>query len=238
MTPEQLKAQQAASVLSPAYEGANYTGHGDHAVQFEGAASSFADEGKTGLTFSMKITNTGANAVDALLALNPGYFTLPAQIKDATGTAVAAVVTDGLITGTVVAGTNVQGIGSPKPIVDFLGFLRYNPTRFTGLKMLVDNSAQLDNVIYVKQNSPFRNLEDKQITPSIYKDSTQPDDKRVEIPLEDYQMDNNTTVITTISAGRTVTFTWFVGAILNPAYELASKAKAARANYTRYIGQR
>lgn len=238
MTPEQLAAQEAARALTPGFSG--YEGdvfsRNDLGIEFMGGASSFADEGKTGLIYTMTITNNGANAVDRSLALNPGYFTSASDIKDSNGTAVDAIVAEGTIIGAGV--TACTGAGKPKSITEFLAFLKYNPTRFTGLKIKVDDSSQFDNIIYIKQNSPFRNLQDKQITPNTYKDSTQTDDKRVEIPLEDFQMDNNTTVTTVISAGRTVTFSWFVGAIKNQAYELANKAAIARSGMDRTYGKR
>lgn len=233
MTPE----QRALAALSPAYEGDLYNGANDLGIQFEGSASSFADEGKTGLTYNMTITNTDASAVDRSISLCPGYFSAAADIKDANGVAVDAIVAEGTIIGTANDGNRLIGKGSPKSITDFLGFLKYNPTRFTGLKMQVSNSDQFDKEIYIKQNSPFRNLQDRQITPNTYKDSNQQDDKRVEIPLEDYQMDNNTTVVTTIAAGRSVTYNWFVGAIKNSSYELQTKAIAARQSIGRKYGQ-
>lgn len=235
MDPNQIAAEAALN-LSPGYEGNVYNGYGDAGIEFLGNASSFADEGKSGLIYTMVITNQGTCAVDRKLALCPGYFTSATDIKDASGTAVDAIVAEGTIIGAT--STACTGAGTPKSITEFLAFIKYNPTRFTGLKMLVDNSAQFDNTIYVKQNSPFRNLQDMDITPNAYKDSTQTDDKRVEIPLEQYQMDNNTTVITTISASRKVTFNWFVGAIKNQAYELAVKAAVARGNIGRsYTGR-
>lgn len=227
MTPEQIAALNS---LTPGYEGDLYTGKNDPGISFEGSASSFADEGKTGLIYTMTLTNTETSAVNRSIALCPGYFDAAASIKDSNGTAVAAVITEGTIIGTEGGANRLIGAGKPKSIVDFLGFIKYNPTRFTGLKIQVDNSGQFDEQIYVKQNSPFRNLLDFQIYPNSYKDSTQQDDKRVEIPLDEYQMDNNTTVTTVIQAGRTVTYTWFVGAIKNNAYELAVKAKVARTN--------
>jgi hypothetical protein len=235
-----MDPMQAAALaqqnLSPGYEGSIYTGQGDAGIEFLGNASSFADEGKSGLIYTMVITNQGASASDRSLAICPGYFSTASDIKDSNGTAVAAIVAEGTIVGA--GATACTGAGTPKSITEFLAFIKYNPVRFTGLKMLVDDSAQFDNILYVKQNSPFRNLVDRQILPNAYKDSTQTDDKRVEIPLEDYQMDNNTTVITTISASRKVTFNWFVGAIKNAAYELAVKAAVARSNFGRFYGGR
>lgn len=217
-------------VLSPAFEGDFYTGKNDPGICFEGAASSFADEGKTGLIYTMTLSNQETSAVNRSVALCPGYFDAAANVKDSNGVAVAAIITEGTIIGTQGTADRLTGSGKPKSIVDFLGFIKYNPTRFTGVKIQVDNSIQFDEQIYIKQNSPFRNLQDFQIYPNSYKDSTQNDDKRVEIPLDSYQMDNNTTVTTVIQAGRSVTYTWFVGAIKNQAFELANKAEAARAN--------
>jgi hypothetical protein len=229
MTPEEFAA---ASNLSSAYEGnAGYTGSGDVSVQFNGGASSFVDENKTGLHYSMTIKNIGANSVDRLIALLPAYLSLAADIKDASGSAVAAVIKEGAeVVGTIVGGDALSANGSPKSINEFLGFLKNNPTRFTGLKMKVDDSAQFEENIYIKQMSPFRNLTDDVIVPANYKDSNQTDDKRVEIPLENFQMDSNTIVIMKVLAGRTITMTWFAGAIKNQSYELAVKAAVARQN--------
>lgn len=229
MTPEEIAAMNG---LSAAYEGnAVYTGQGDPGLQFNGGASNFADENKTGLNYSMTIANVGANAVDRLIALFPGYLDAAADIKDASGTAVAAIIKESTeVVGTIAGGNNVSAAGLPKSINEFLGFLKHNPTRFTGLKMKVDDAEQFEESIYIKQMSPFRNLTDDFIYPSNFKDSSQNDDKRVEIPLENFQMDNNTIVILKIKAGRTVTLTWFAGAIKNQAYELAVKAQTARQN--------
>lgn len=225
MTPEEIAALQN---LSPAYEG-SYTGAGDPGLQFNGGASSFADENKTGLHYSMTLANAGANAVDRLIAIVPGYLSNAADIKDAAGNVVDAIIKEGLVIGVVADGDALFANGLPKSLNEFLGFIKYNPTRFTGLKMKVDDAEQFDESIYIKQMSPFRNLTDDQIYPANYKDSSQTDDKRVEIPLENFQMDNNTIVIMKVKAGRTVTLTWFAGAIKNNAYELAVKAQTARA---------
>jgi hypothetical protein len=227
MNPQEIAAMHN---LSAAYEGNGvYTGQGDPGLQFNGGASSFADENKTGLNYSVTISNTGANAVDRLIALLPGYLSNAADIKDASGTAVAAIIKEGAeVVGTVDGGDNLAASGQPKSVNEFLGFLKFNPTRFTGLKMKVDDSAQFDEAIYIKQMSPFRNLTDDFIYPSNYKGSGDSDDKRAEIPLENFQMDNNTVVILKVKAGRTVNLTWFAGAIKNQAYELAVKAATAR----------
>lgn len=223
-----MNAQELAAVqnLSAAYSGGQMPWL--PGVDFSGAAG-FADEANAGINYSIVLTNTGAAAVDRLIAICPGYLTLAADVKDANGNAVAAILSEGdEVVGTILATNNLTCHGQPKSFNEFLGFLKYNPTRFTGLKMKVDDANQFDEEIYVKQMSPFRNLTDMHIYPANFKNSTQLDDKRVEIPLENFQMDSNTIVITKIQAGRTVTFTFFAGAIKNQAYELAVNAQLAK----------
>lgn len=219
-------AQNGLSSNFAGYEGQSqpYTGLGDLSLDFAG--SSFVDEGKSARTFSMTIGNTGSAAVDRVLALHPGFLTALADMTDSAGNAAAAIVTDGTIIAT--ADAEVVCSGKPKKIAHFKEFVNRNPTRLTGIKMLVNNSDQFEEDITIKKLSPFKNLEDLVISPSIYKDSSQNDDKRVEIPLEDFQIDDQTLIVFTLKAARTVTFTFFSGAIKNQAGELHAKASLAR----------
>ena len=75
--------------------------------------------------------------------------------------------------------------------------------------MNVDDSAQFSEDILIRKESPLRDLGFSTITPANYKNSPHLNDKIVEIPLPDMQFDNQTTVITKIQAGRTVTITFF-----------------------------
>ena len=212
-------------------QGPRYIGQYDMGLSFVGNASSFVDENKNGIQYSLTVNNLGASAEDRVLALHPGYLTVASEITNAAGTAAAAIVTDG----TIISTTDkvVTCVGKPKPIKQLQAFVNRNPTRFTGLKMLVNNSDQFEEEIYIKKLSPFKNMEDVTINPSSFKNSTQTDDKRVEIPLEDFQLDDQTVVVFTLKAGRSVTFTFFAGAIANQAGELNSKAILARTNMQR-----
>lgn len=219
-------AQGALSANFIGYEGGEYVGAGDLALDFTGSGSSFLDEGAGAQQFTVTITNKGTAAENQILALFPGYFGTASDIKDGAGMAAAAIVTDGTVIST--ADKEVVCTGSPKAIAEFQAFCKRNPTRFTGMKMLVDNAEQFEKPIYIKKLSPFKNLEDYSIVPSTYKESSQMDDKRCEIPLTDFQLDDQTTVVFTLLAGRSVTFTFFAGAIQNPAAELNKKAVLAR----------
>lgn len=236
MKKEEIIAR-AKSGLTSSFEGTNYvgapvyTGKGDPGLSFTG--SSFADEANNDRQFSITIVNMGATAEDRVLALHPGYLTALADLIDAGGNAAAAIVTDGTIIAT--ADKVVTAVGSPKKIAHMKSFVNQNPTRFTGLKMLVNDSDQFEIPICIRKLSPFSDLGYTTINPSVYKNSNQQNDKRVEIPLNDFQLDDQTAVITTVKAGRTVTFTFFGGAIANKAGELDTKAKMARQNLTRGI---
>ena len=170
----------------------------------------------------------GSAAVDRVLALHPGYLTAIGDLINSAGAAVAAIVTDG----TVIATLNAEIIcsGKPRKISHLQAFANRNPMRFTGLKMLVNNSDQFEEELCIRKLSPLGDLGYEIISPSTHKNSNQTDDKRVEIPLNNFQLDDQTAIIFTLKAGRTVTFTFFAGAIRNGAAELAKKADAARKN--------
>lgn len=202
-----------------------YIGLNDPSLQFTGGSSSFMDENKSGKTYAITITNTGAAAVDRILALHPGFLTDVADIKDPNGTSVAAIVSDGTVINT--ADATVVCSGKPGKIAHFKEFVNRNPTRFTGMKMLVNDSDQFEETLYMSRITPFGGLGYDQIVPGAYKNATQTDDKRVEIPLQNFQLDNQTTIVFTLKAGRSVTFTFFLGAIKNSAAELAAKASIA-----------
>ena len=228
-------AEKGLSASFMGYEGDKrpgaYVGQYDLGLSFVGGASSFVDESKNATQYAITIANMGATAVDRVLALHPGYLATAAEITNAAGVAAAAIIMDGSVIAT--ADQEIVCTGKPKPIKQFQAFVNRNPTRFTGLKMLVNNSDQFEEELYVKKLSPFKNMEDQTINPSAFKNSNQTDDKRVEIPLEDFQLDDQTVVVFTLKAGRQVTFTFFAGAIANPAGELNAKAILARTNMQR-----
>lgn len=236
---KQLEEEAAANLSS--YEGqdlllnSDYSGYGDPFVQFDGPGKSFMNEKNEGNNFPMKFTNTDANAVDRTIAICPGYFTTASNIKDSQGNAVDAIATDGTIVGSLGALNRLVGSATKKTIQEFLDFIKYNPTRIVGLKMTVDDEIQFSENIYFKQNSPLRNLEDRTIVPDDWKTSQDNDAKRAEIPLagQNVQFDNQTTIVTKILAARTVTYNWFLGAILNTAAALSNKAIVAKNNIAR-----
>ena len=222
------RAEQGLTSNFTGYEGQEYTGAGDPALSFIGSSSSFVDETKDARQYAYTITNTGSAAVDRILALHPGYLTAVADLTNSAGVAVDAIVSDGTIIATLNA--TVVCAGKPRKIAQLQAFVNRNATRFTGLKMLVNNSDQFEEELCIRKLSPLGDLGYEIISPSTHKNSNQTDDKRVEIPLNNFQLDDQTAVIFTLRAGRSVTFTFFAGAIRNVAGELNAKAQIARAN--------
>jgi hypothetical protein len=73
--------------------------------------------------------------------------------------------------------------------------------------------------------SPYRGLATDRINPSMYKTSNQTDDKLADIPLNAFQMDDQTLIYTTIDAGERVVFNWTAVTQNNAAVELAEFAE-------------
>ena len=139
---------------------------------------------------------------------------------------------DAVITEGVVLEKNDQQVtcyGDPKPVDELLAYARHNPLKFKGLTMRVDDPSQFGQALNVQKLSPFKNLGDDRISPSQFKDPKQTNDKLVQIPLGDVQMDSNTVITYTVNPGREVEFTWFLEYMNNPSEELR-KAAARRAN--------
>jgi len=180
-------------------------------------------------SFTMTIVNNGSAAVDQSIALLPAYFTDKTQVKNSAGVAVAAIVAEGQIIST--ANAVVTATGKPKSINEFLAFVKLNPVRITGMKIKVDDSSQFVNDILFRKESPLKDLGYITKSPANYQNSMQNNDKIVEIPLTDAQFDNQTSVVTTIGAGRTMTITFFIGAIRNEAAMLDAAVKSASGQY-------
>ncbi len=156
-----------------------------------------------------------------LLALTPGYLAAD-KVKNQQGQVVDAVIKEGVVF--EVDGKQVTCYGDPKPVDEFLAYAQSNPLRFKGLTMRVDEASQFGQAINVQKLSPFKNLGDERVSPAKYKDPKQTNDKLVQIPLGDLQMDSNTVITYTINPGREVEFTWFLECLHNPSEELRKAA--------------
>ncbi|MDR2362735.1 MAG: hypothetical protein LBD91_08430 [Prevotellaceae bacterium] len=179
-------------------------------------------------TLQYVITNVSSAAIK--VALHPGYFDTVKQINTARGLNLDAIITEGDIYNTASTPAKVAtGKGDPYPIFEFIKFSQFNPQLFTHLKIRVNNSSQLANNIEVLKLSPYRGLATDRINPSMYKTSSQTDDKLADIPLTAFQMDDQTLIYTTIEAGERVVFNWTAVTQVNAAQELAQWGQALAA---------
>jgi hypothetical protein len=200
-------------VLSSRYEGNAPMGHMAAYTGLHGGITLGSDND----TFGYTIKNSLERPV--LLALYAGYQdTLPDLVKNLQGNSVDAILCEGVVF--TESELNVTCYGDPKPVTELLAFAKLNPIAFKMLKLRVDDASQFEQNIVVQRISPFGNPSSNRISPNIYKDPKQTNDRLVDIQLEGLQMDSQTVLTYTVNAGREVSFTWFVQAINNASDEL------------------
>ncbi|MDR1172981.1 MAG: hypothetical protein LBL24_11065 [Bacteroidales bacterium] len=247
-----LRTLKAANAVGQNYDGSMpdsyegvmpryYIGFGDQSIDFDGDESTtFADEERLaeGHQFVFTIDNTGSAAVSRRLALCPAYFsdTILDQMTDNKGNAIDAIIKEGIVIGKAADNNALTVESENKTIDELLRFVLFNPTRFIGAKLQCNSNNQFGQSLNIRHCSPFRNLQDKTITPDTYKNSSQFDQTRVEIPLDNFQFDDQTLISWNILPQSRVTVTLYGGAILNKAKELNKKASSARANLVRTFG--
>lgn len=247
-----LRTLKAANAVGQNYEGNMpqqyegvmpnfYTGFGDQSVDFDGDESTtFADEERLaeGHQFVFTVDNSGSASVARRIALCPAYFTpdMLDFMTDNKGNPIDAIIKEGVVIGDPATNDALTVESENKTIDELLRFILFNPTRFIGAKLQCNSNNQYGQSWNIRQCSPFRNLQDKTITPDTYKNSNQFDQTRVEIPLDNFQFDDQTLVSWNILPQSRVTITLYGGAILNAAKELNKKASSARANLVRTFG--
>ena len=204
------------------FEGDYYDGRNDDFVEFGGAIKSFLEKQKgNNRIFTMKIENQSVGLIVRNIILMPAY----TPEGRAAG---SIVVTDGTIV--IGAGEQIVSSGTPKLIQNFLDFIKFNPTIILGFKVRAKVSAtQLEEVVTVRELSPFKTLESYEISLSAYQDEDTFQDKVVSVP-EEIIASNQTEVSIPLNANETITISWFAGAILNTA--VACQRKWGKAKYT------
>ena len=216
-----------SEVLSSNAEGSGYVGIGDTMLDF-GVAKSFADEDSSGREFQIKLISTGTS--DVTVALSPAFFTAAADIKDASGAAVDAILVEGVVIN--VSTTHiVNASGYPRTITSLLGYSDLNPMRIKQIKFKVDDADQLDEAIVYRSEHPFGQSADDRRVPASYSSSKDNNEKVITIDdIEDWVFGGSQVWVYKIRAGRTVTITLRAGAILDAAKALNNKANLAITN--------
>lgn len=239
MNIEQLEQEAAARLSSfegeyEGYEG--YDGYNDPFVDFAGIEDTFASEISSGRLFTMTIVN--ANASTRYAYLCPGYGYDPNNIN--LGVDFASTSRKPLPVGVVNDGafldangdSGLTGSGSPKTIQQFLRFIQYNPLRVLGFKIQSTVTTQIQQVMTVQAQSPFRTLESQNITLGSYQDENTYQNNIVTVP-EVLDFNDQNQILLPIVGSSTLTITLFGGAILNTASALNKKAAKAGKNIQR-----
>lgn len=181
----------------------------------------------TGESISITITNAGTSAEDRLICIFPGWHTAASALRDREGNTPAAILADGtFITTTDKA---VAASSSDSNINDVVQGIKYNPCRLKGVKFVADNADQLNYKFEIQELSFKGRTRNEIFVPSAYKDSSQNDDKRSELALNDaaapYILGVETAVYVKVKAGRTLTMTLFIDNIKSDSAQLSYVVK-------------
>lgn len=202
-----------------------YLGFNDDFLEFEGGATSFANEVLTGRRFTVQLDNTQGGTSEAIAASTDKKVILIPSFDPKGG----HVLQDGNNTvGAAHGGANqvVAVSGIPNTLVSLQKWIALNPVRCLGLKLETTNTLQMGKFLTVASRSPFRNLPDENIYIQDYKTENQYNEKVATI-MRPFQMDNQTDVILELSKNSIVTVTFYFGAALNTAKALRSKSNVA-----------
>ena len=250
--------KKALESLSSGYEGdgrrSDYIGQGDHFMDFNGGKN-FIDVLRQKRQFKFKIVHTASSGSPAtkVVALHTGYYNTAypniTQAGDKTitigspgikytditnintaGHAVDAVNTDGNILTYDTNGTLVSTCLSGLSIQDFLNFCKLSPAHVPHITLEADDKAAYNEVLYIREIQPFRKYKETPLYLSDYFDTTQFQTGKIEIPTPELQLDGQTVLALAIAPGRTVTVTYWLGAVLNPSAALQNKKSAAYNN--------
>lgn len=223
------------------YEGQddNYVGYGDDSLQFSGSGSSFLTAGNASdLTFSFRLQN--ASESKKVIALFPTYLATAAALATASGQTVDAILTDGTII------TSVTGTASDSMVTidNMQKFVNKHPSQIVEITISANTALAFNEVIVVKELSPFRQLPGNKIPLTKYVLPDQYNSSKVVLPIWrdfNYMAANDQLAVllpiggtgTVATSGVIMDVTISFGAIRNTAAELANKVKRASGNIER-----
>jgi hypothetical protein len=202
-------------------------GYDDDFLEFDGTASSFANEISTGRRFTVTIDNTQGGGETAIAESTDKPIILVPSFDPQGG----VVVTDGSQNVSSVPGNAsfnqlVTVTGIPEKLKALQEWIKLNPVRCLGLKIETTNILQMGKFLTIAPRSPFRKLESENIYIQDYKTENQYNDKVATI-MRPFQMDGQTDIILNVSKNAITTVTFYFGAALNTAKALRKKANMA-----------
>lgn len=232
LTPEQIMAMAQQNFSNFSGFVSDYTGLGDEFIDFAGSKTqsfSSLEERK------FKITVTAAAGQTGKIYLTPGLLYAPNQVaytqdadtKVITASYPAGYVRDGSFKDTTGAYT-FSAVGSPNYIEWFYAYIDRNPMTMHLMRIRSTDATQLDQQIIIEQMNPFYNDRDQVIDPSAFKDENVYQDKIATVPMQNVTIGSDVRISTTIVAGTTTVFSFFLGNALHVRKALEKKqGKAA-----------
>lgn len=161
----------------------------------------------SGLNVSFEVTNQDTAAESRLLAFSKGWYETAAEMRDFQGNTPAAIIGDGQIITT--STKTVSCAGKSCRVVDVVNMFSKSVCRIKGIKLSVDDAAQLDEEIqFVKLTAQGPQVLAR-ITPAASKSEDQQDQKRVSIDLTEQLIviGSDVLMFANVAAGRKVTYT-------------------------------
>lgn len=168
------------------------------------------------------VSSSGTDTVVALLAGNldtTGYDitqsgTTPFAVSDikthkhnkanlvAYGIPVDAVADDG----TIVTNVTCTPLNSQHKIAHFRNFVKTNPQILQKLVIEASNKDVFEQSIFIRQDSPLKGTSQQEIPLSTYLNTMQVQENKIEIPLGNIPIGDETIMWMNVPAGRSVTF--------------------------------
>lgn len=207
-------------------EGGNYFGAGDNVLDF-GKGKSFIDEESSAKTFQVIITNSGSET--ASICLCPASENVAANIKDSAGVAVDCIMKEGVMLDSV--DKKLSAKGTPRPIDEFVKYIRNHPTRLNSIRVKVDKLDQLDEPLIMRSETPWQTAVEERRVP-VDKQSEKDNFPNI-VKIDDvrgWMLSCDTTLLYSVQPNSSVTLTLFCGASLDTTKALANKASEAENN--------
>lgn len=212
-SPQDLESR--ASDMS-SYDGGFYDGSSDDFLDFGGNAGTFGDSINSGKLYTLIITNTNTTLQRTAL-LCPGL------LRNAVG-----LVADGAFND-YSGNAGLTGSGAPQPIALFNAFIDKFPTTVLGFKISTNNVTQLDQVITIQKQSPFKSYSSRIIQIGVYADPINPNTSLLNIP-EKFYMDQQTLIQYPLLPSTSVSLIFAFGASLNISTALRTKDAVIQTN--------
>jgi hypothetical protein len=205
-------------------EYSGYTGVNDDFLDFGGEAANLLSAVE-GHNYTFTIVNAKSSTLDF-------YFNPSLRNRNSDNTLAKGTIREGVFAAINDAGTDTSltGTGDSYGTLDFLRrFVEKNPTYVKAFQIQSTTATGIAQmVVSVQEVSPFKQLQARQLKPTMYQDQNMFNDKVINIPAG-FDLNDQCEVRMKIAGATTLTITVICGAILNQAVALQNKrAKSLR----------